>query len=363
MAQVILTTTLAHNAYGLPPRHSSNSHLALSLSHHDSQGLFAEIIDVYPDSAGFTCVGWAPSKRRRCENPIKKENRRFATRLLDEGDRRIARSETVDDILEELAPRVLCNHEHQNQAFEMVVKWQERMYSFSGTRPSRQSSERSRLQYSRSFTRSQPERRQQRPPPASLPTPPPTPRRNHQNITQTSTTSVRRPLLQASAPSPLHTPSDVSAPSTDSPPADFFGRSSFPSRESQQHSARIRRASSTVSDSSPLPQFRPTSTQISEPSHPASAPRATRRPIAVGLECSICTEPLVPDRDHLEPNSLTWCMARCGTNFHRECIENWRVMLTRLELEYAVTETRPTCPHWYVLLAPTYLPFFELTVC
>lgn len=81
-------------------------------------------LDVRP-SAGeaFNCVGFAPSKGRRCLNPINISNRGTASRMLD----RMDRSESVADVtknLKELASLLLCIRNHQSQVETVYNKWQ-----------------------------------------------------------------------------------------------------------------------------------------------------------------------------------------------------------------------------------------------
>jgi len=81
-------------------------------------------LDVHPTpSEPFNCVGFAPSKGRRCQNPINISNRGTASRMLD----RMDRSESVSDItrdLRELASLLLCIRNHQSQVEKFYNKWQ-----------------------------------------------------------------------------------------------------------------------------------------------------------------------------------------------------------------------------------------------
>lgn len=81
------------------------------------------LIDVNPDSRCFTCVGYAPSKGRRCHNPININNRSFARSLLSKGTMMLHSGEDLQDLLHTLASRVLCKRYHQNQAQNMVEQW------------------------------------------------------------------------------------------------------------------------------------------------------------------------------------------------------------------------------------------------
>ena len=76
-------------------------------------------------SCSITCVGYAPSQGRRCHNPIAAANRQDAAKILFKLSKFKLSSSRIDDLLEQLAPRVLCKRYHQNQSRLMVSQWQE----------------------------------------------------------------------------------------------------------------------------------------------------------------------------------------------------------------------------------------------
>jgi hypothetical protein len=81
-------------------------------------------LNVRPRSGeAFNCVGFAPSKGRRCLNPINISNRGTASRMLD----RMDRSQSVSDIkkdLRELASLLLCIRNHQSQVETVYNNWE-----------------------------------------------------------------------------------------------------------------------------------------------------------------------------------------------------------------------------------------------
>ncbi|KAI9871459.1 MAG: hypothetical protein M1830_002888, partial [Pleopsidium flavum] len=85
------------------------------------------VLDVTPDATGFTCVGFAPSKGRRCHNPIAAHNRDAACALLDIIAELSLTAENLDCLLSRLAPIVLCKRNHQGQATSMVKEWQRKV--------------------------------------------------------------------------------------------------------------------------------------------------------------------------------------------------------------------------------------------
>jgi len=82
-------------------------------------------LDIRPSvGEAFNCVGYAPSKGRRCLNTINISNRGTASQMLD----RMDRSESVADVtknLRELASRLLCIRNHQSDVETVYNKWQQ----------------------------------------------------------------------------------------------------------------------------------------------------------------------------------------------------------------------------------------------
>lgn len=73
---------------------------------------------------GTRCVGQAISQRRRCMNPVSQSSRAEASHLLDVGTRLLeSGEEEINDILEQLAPLLLCKGVHQNQAPHLLYDW------------------------------------------------------------------------------------------------------------------------------------------------------------------------------------------------------------------------------------------------
>ncbi|MCJ1230590.1 hypothetical protein MMC12_007264 [Toensbergia leucococca] len=70
-----------------------------------------------------TCIGHAPSKGRRCRNPIAAANRHEASKKLDRIGRMDVMTANLDDFLEDIASRLLCKRWHQNQASTITSVW------------------------------------------------------------------------------------------------------------------------------------------------------------------------------------------------------------------------------------------------
>ncbi|KAF2651660.1 hypothetical protein K491DRAFT_606444, partial [Lophiostoma macrostomum CBS 122681] len=78
---------------------------------------------INPDRGTLTCVGYAPSCRRRCRNLINQYNRESAHHLLDKLSYINVATTNIDADLYELARLTLCQRYHQDQARSMVRQW------------------------------------------------------------------------------------------------------------------------------------------------------------------------------------------------------------------------------------------------
>ncbi|GIJ90029.1 hypothetical protein Asppvi_008978 [Aspergillus pseudoviridinutans] len=87
------------------------------------------ILEVYPQCESH-CYGYAPSQRRRCKMPIAKDNRDRASYLLREGTRLLQCGLSVDSLLFELAPLVLCKRFHRYQADSLIINWRAKLRAF-----------------------------------------------------------------------------------------------------------------------------------------------------------------------------------------------------------------------------------------
>ncbi|KAL1977726.1 hypothetical protein VTN31DRAFT_585 [Thermomyces dupontii] len=97
----------------------------------------SNILGLHP-SEETNCVGFAYTKGRRCKLRTNVFNRRTAWRLLEEGTRLLnSGEECIDDILEELAPLLLCRRWHQYQAEDCVDEWTEKVRKFVQSRRAR----------------------------------------------------------------------------------------------------------------------------------------------------------------------------------------------------------------------------------
>jgi hypothetical protein len=76
-----------------------------------------------PDRATLTCVGYAPSCKRRCRNPINVNNRAKAYIILDVLSCMNPEVSNIRPLLEKLATATLCLAYHQGQVGGKVDSW------------------------------------------------------------------------------------------------------------------------------------------------------------------------------------------------------------------------------------------------
>jgi hypothetical protein len=82
-----------------------------------------KIINTDPGYQRMTCVGYAPSKGRRCRNSIRSDNRDLITATLNEIACLKPSNPVVLSRLREIAGRALCVGFHQGQAESVVLQW------------------------------------------------------------------------------------------------------------------------------------------------------------------------------------------------------------------------------------------------
>jgi hypothetical protein len=78
---------------------------------------------INPDKAALTCVGYAPSCKRRCRNPINVNNRAKAYAFLDALSYMNPAVNKFGPLLEKLATATLCLAYHQGQVDRKVDSW------------------------------------------------------------------------------------------------------------------------------------------------------------------------------------------------------------------------------------------------
>ncbi|KAM0797364.1 hypothetical protein BDR22DRAFT_465115 [Usnea florida] len=302
-----------------------------------------EVLQLDLNSSGFTCIGYAPSKGRRCHNPIACANRQEAANILREMSMLDPHSKRLGKRLEELASRLLCRRWHQNQATDMKTLWRRQIdrhypatvctatvcieryaiverytvvYASSvaptstvgRTRASPRTTGQTTSLVARSPVRAL------APEPLSVATiTEPRTRTSRINdldgqespqqaeSTPTSPTQPDSPLQERTLPEPNSPPT--------SPVTEPTRNTSDTAAPQESTAARGEPARETSS-----PEHIPEPTPKPE-SHEEPSPHPARRPIEG--ECHICHE------DFSSDDATVWCKAQCGQNFHEECIRTW----------------------------------------
>ena len=78
---------------------------------------------VNPDKLSITCVGYAPSCRRRCRNPIAFRNVQAAKTVMRQAVRPGVSNTDLKEMLFDLAEYTLCQRYHQDQATNVSNRW------------------------------------------------------------------------------------------------------------------------------------------------------------------------------------------------------------------------------------------------
>ena len=314
----------------------------------------SEVLQLDLNSSGFTCIGYAPSKGRRCHNPIACANRQEAANLLREMSMLDPHSKRLDKRLEELARRLLCRRWHQNQAADMKTLWRREIdKDYPATvRVERYAIvERYTIVYASSVaptstmvrTRAKPRTTGQTtslvarsPVRAFAPEPLPL-----ATITEPRTRTRRSndpdgqgPPQQAESSPPSPTQPDLTRqertlPEPSSPPTSPVTE---PTRDTSDTAApqESTAARGEAARGTSSPEHNPEPTPNPKP-HEEPLPHPARR--AIEGECHICHE------DFSSDEATVWCKAQCHQNFHEECIRTWHAF-------QKAQVHKKECPYW-----------------
>ncbi|KAF2247484.1 hypothetical protein BU26DRAFT_520627 [Trematosphaeria pertusa] len=286
------------------------------------------------------CVGYAPSKGRKCRNIIAGHNLSKANTILHDMARQQPDPEALRSKLWRLAQHHLCIRWHQNQARDMVEKWTDRMIeayphasvetrrrSSRGDTISRRDSQLERLESQldrllalvaerdsrrsrASVTPSVPSRQR----PISSPTPTVSSsaslpdlsgRETFQDTISSMQETVRIAQRRLSVAENTHSPGQ---------------RSPSVSRVSTSDisSLHLSRTSTTRSSATAAVSSSPRSITNTTASSSRTCTRAHVRRRAIDDECPICRE------NFLVGEQLVWCKDSCGRTVHKGCFEQWR---------------------------------------
>ncbi len=319
-----------------------------------SQWNASEVLNIDPHSGGFTCVGHAKTQGRRCRNPIAKENRGEAARILRTISEQSVQSANFDSSLESLAVRLLCRRWHahdRSQVISKVDQWKNEIETFRSAENARESrnptmetsstnptpclaetleSLRREIvnlndRYASALQLATPARVASSSSPQSIRRVDsglvsPLTRRSTRSSNHDSTTTSPRTSVETEVARP--------APAQDTPEE---GEAPSPVRRTSTAQTRSSATDSVLNspaaEGDALPEV-----PLAEQSGSSPSPRpVSQQPIAG--DCSICCETMT------EGNDISWCRGQCGQNFHADCVEIW---LATQEGDNRLT----TCPYW-----------------
>ncbi|KAF1938350.1 hypothetical protein EJ02DRAFT_457919 [Clathrospora elynae] len=293
------------------------------------------------------CIGYAPSRGRKCQMPIRYENLKRVNSLVTDLCGQYPDAELLRPTLYQIAERGLCVRFHRYQIDEIVEKWTMRIRAafpeafppssigtqdagptvgdqsgedFSSSRQSMSSSEslsqssRSSTMYSSPSLPAQSEVETLQETIAAM-----------QEVLQTA--QRRLDLLSYTPPSADTSPS-ISRVSTSEISSLNLSRSSTvaSSGVSRDIIAGTTSATTVREDaSSAAVSTASTASQVVIPAPPPSSRRCTRthaRRLPLNEECSICHEgDLLLECD---ASALVWCRSSCGRTVHKSCFDDWR---------------------------------------
>ena len=320
----------------------------------------------------FTCVGFARTANRRCRNLIAASNQNKAAKLVSEMSSLNLSSPDIPELLEDLAPLVLCRRWHQDQAADMVDEWKDQVDALRrkrrAARRAKEEERRALEEESRqnSRLRRAEERRVREAVQRAVQT------RPQQEAVQQANAVQQAQEVAPRAEEASHEQDAVSRieiqqlraqlalmcarlEELEEKNRELQGRTR--SEQPEGHSSRMvdQDAAAEAGVPTSIPDS-PTSTSeqhvAEEPvsSVPAPVERGEENPTsptitpsdrlleepqdldnrAIEENCSICLESLSSEND------LTRCVAQCGQRFHGDCVRIW----------LASGENTHTCPYW-----------------
>ncbi|PGH03852.1 hypothetical protein GX51_03840 [Blastomyces parvus] len=355
----------AHRQLSFPNHSHRTSHNDNKSQSNTTTRDLSELLAVYPEDV--TCIGFAPSQNRSCRNRTRADNRARASRILRNGTDKLHAGESLDGLLDSLAPLLLC-YLHKNQAPGIVEGWEEEVSQYrSSTSQQRVENQRSSEELRQldddelqrliaGVTAALQARQQPQPtvprPPTTSRAPIPQPQRSGLSSGRArspftaSTTQVSEPVVpreehRENSRQRQTAPAEArQAPGTTLLSAGGNG-SSTASQPEPSTSSSLLASSPSPSATSPFIFTANTSS-----TSPPRRPPVTRKPIEA--DCGICMDPfLEADADTNGPDSrrsnnsssqqpeLVWCRAQCGGNLHKACFSRWE--------SQCLTDGRPRC--------------------
>ncbi|PWY80892.1 hypothetical protein BO94DRAFT_470351 [Aspergillus sclerotioniger CBS 115572] len=355
-----------------------------------------DILKIYP-AADHHCFGNSNYYNRRCNNLTSHHNRQEALWLLEQGTRQLAATSlaSLDNILNQLAPLLLCSHQHRDQAARLVAQWKEKLQRYIDGRSAAAAPATMNnrvlhipgnsvlttgggLAFSNLTTTHGSASSSMLVLPHGMVETGPSPIYGHR---QGPRVEMSRPTVNATSASATAT--SARAASSHAHPHNVHPQNDHPHNAHAHHPhprmSSIHPVSATlmtpaqVYPQQPGPQSGSGSTMVNCPVPKPPAKRSVK-PRPVDGDCGICLLPYFdesikydssedeemedaddeeeaweemdgdaelsgPDYDH---ELLVWCRAFCGTNYHRACMEKW------IETFEVHEPTCPTCRNYWI---------------
>ena len=286
---------------------------------------------------GCTCVGYAPSKGRRCRNPIAAVNRQAASKILSRLSRMDVMSANLEPLLMELALLLLCRRWHQNQVETVTKNWLPRVYKPQNHRVARTESEMDATMGTLPRVVRRYAEEQQVPRPRAAATTYP----DQQPVSTSRAVAPSRPTPAsetAQSPAPSRTQHHRSV--APGPASTQVEQSLAATGHPIENDQRAREANRHIPDDNDIP---PRSTSPLTPSVPATSAtesqmeqnidHATTVAVEEENECSICYEEVT------DGSSVISCRTQCRHKFHIGCLSEWFSVL-------GAREQPLICPYW-----------------
>lgn len=300
----------------------------------------AEVLQIENDKR---CVGFAPSKGRKCQNPINQGNFARCVAILAEMSRMEPNVHVLKLLLERLAEHALCVRYHRDQADAMVKKWSAKIREAAVATEEEQNEleeeEEDEVTYSySSYTLSMTTAVRL----SHLST------RNHvddiplHNPYTDQRERQQTPQRLSSAPNARRSTSNIPVPTPRLPTSSRFTTTTYnttpdrvhiptPPSSTRSASDRPPQTHITIPPNSPRPlqhehthrsshntnRASPPTTSTSTPPRHCQITHVRRLPIEA--ECPVCYDSISTSSDE-----LVWCRSGCGQTVHAACFQTWR---------------------------------------
>ena len=309
------------------------------------------------------CVGYAPSKGRKCLVRIRRDNVKRCNSLLRDLSEQQPDPDLLESKLRRLAQCGLCVRFHQNQVDSMVAQWTQRMRAVFAARSDRIVRATARDELLAPSSRSSPSNPRRSTSMAAPAVVSPTAQSDIETL-RTTIATMQAELLAAQRrldllahdsviPSPSRvSTSDISSlrlsrSTTTTSHSDTNGRrrsetstNSHGSQPVVHASARSPTATPATSrtqpvdtaglntrNTTPVTTRRSTPTSVAETRSappPCSSTHVHRLPYSE--ECSICYDG--DDLSTCNSSEVVWCRSGCGRTVHKSCFDEWRARCT-----------------------------------